>query len=242
MATPTVEVARSPSLLPLDAPVRKEVDTNDDQHGADERACPECGKTVNASILNYHVKNAHRTTPRVPIGSAISTKALSMVPTPAVIESQSVATSGPDDEGKVFCQKCDALVDFHSFQYHTIHAHADVPTRPVNSISRATARSDAPRVEDEQLPAAFYPHVYAASPSLRRDSGLLDEARRAAKRAMFIGSLWLLAAVAITLGTYVSAKPGEHYYIFAGAMFFGFWRFLRGVYYVIKPEALLAKT
>jgi hypothetical protein len=71
------------------------------------------------------------------------------------------------------------------------------------------------------------------------------QAKAAARGEMIRGLLWFGVAIAITLGTYLYAatrENGGHYFVFYGAMIYGVYRLLRGLYYWAKPEALVRKA
>lgn len=67
----------------------------------------------------------------------------------------------------------------------------------------------------------------------------LNEIARAAARAEMIkGVLWSLGAAVISGVTYISAEPGGTYVVFWGALAYGGYRLLRGLYYWANPDAL----
>ena len=55
------------------------------------------------------------------------------------------------------------------------------------------------------------------------------------------GAAILLVGIVITVSTYRAAKPGEHYFVAWGAVVFGGWRFLRGLYFLANPSELVSK-
>ncbi len=66
-------------------------------------------------------------------------------------------------------------------------------------------------------------------------------AQAAAKREMLMGVLWLGGGGIVTLITYSAASSGGAYAVFWGAIAYGGFRLLRGIYYWLNPEALIKK-
>ncbi len=71
---------------------------------------------------------------------------------------------------------------------------------------------------------------------------LMDEAKGQASKEALKGVLWFVGALLITLITFLGAEPGGSYYIFWGAMLYGVYRLIRGLYYLANPEALIKKV
>lgn len=65
--------------------------------------------------------------------------------------------------------------------------------------------------------------------------------RQAARAELAKGVFWLLAAGTVSLATYLLADPGARYYVFWGAMAYGGYRLVRGLYFFLYPEALLKR-
>jgi len=65
--------------------------------------------------------------------------------------------------------------------------------------------------------------------------------RKAAKSEVLKGFGWFAVALVITGITYALAEPGSTYFVFYGAMIYGVYRLLRGIYYWIFPKQLLGK-
>lgn len=73
------------------------------------------------------------------------------------------------------------------------------------------------------------------------DDYLKRAAQQVAKTEMIKGLLWLIGGAIVTGITYSAAAPGGSYYVFWGAMAYGAFRFLRGLYHHANPRALLNK-
>lgn len=82
--------------------------------------------------------------------------------------------------------------------------------------------------------------LYAGpQPSDQEVAAIATALRKKASRMALIGFLWLAGGLAISLGSYAAAGPGESYTVFWGAALFGAFKFLRGLYYVADPAKLL---
>jgi hypothetical protein len=68
------------------------------------------------------------------------------------------------------------------------------------------------------------------------------EARELANQEAITGGLWFVAGLIITAVSYSVAPPGGHYYILWGAVVYGFYKLVRGLYYKWTPEELVAKA
>ncbi|HWO07778.1 MAG TPA: hypothetical protein VNM40_04340 [Candidatus Paceibacterota bacterium] len=71
---------------------------------------------------------------------------------------------------------------------------------------------------------------------------LLREAEMAANRIILGGIGWIAAGIIITWITYAMADPGESYFIFWGLSVYGAYRLLKGIYYRMSPEKLIAEA
>lgn len=76
----------------------------------------------------------------------------------------------------------------------------------------------------------------------KQEDELLELAKKMANREMLKGIGWFVGALLITGITYAMAEGGGTYYIFWGAMIFGGYMFLRGLYYKVFPRQLLKKN
>lgn len=56
------------------------------------------------------------------------------------------------------------------------------------------------------------------------------------------GILWFIGGLIITGGTWLFASEGDTYFIFWGAMIYGVYRLVRGIWYKMNPESLLEKA
>ena len=65
--------------------------------------------------------------------------------------------------------------------------------------------------------------------------------QQVAKAEIVKGLLWLIGGAIVTGITYSAVEPGGSYYVFWGAMAYGAFRVLRGLYYYANPKALLDK-
>jgi hypothetical protein len=68
---------------------------------------------------------------------------------------------------------------------------------------------------------------------------LLQQAKQAATRQMIWGLVWLAGGVFVSIASYYEADPGEMYGILWGAAAFGFYKFIRGLYYQANPTKFL---
>jgi len=73
-------------------------------------------------------------------------------------------------------------------------------------------------------------------------NALIDLAKAAAHKEAVKGILWFVGAMVITFITYSAASDGGTYFVFWGAMIYGIYRLLRGLYYKFNPKALLNKV
>lgn len=64
--------------------------------------------------------------------------------------------------------------------------------------------------------------------------------RQAARGELVKGALWLVLAVAVGAATFLLDWRGRGYVLW-GALLYGGYRLVRGVYYYIYPEALLKR-
>ena len=62
-----------------------------------------------------------------------------------------------------------------------------------------------------------------------------------ASREAGIGTLYLIGGIVVTAVTYYNATPGGTYTVFYGAMLYGGYRFLAGLFYLANPKALIKK-
>lgn len=63
--------------------------------------------------------------------------------------------------------------------------------------------------------------------------------RKKAQRMALVGFLWLAAGLAISIGSYLAAGPGESYTVMWGAAVFGAYKCIRGLYFMADPAKLL---
>ena len=76
----------------------------------------------------------------------------------------------------------------------------------------------------------------------KKEESITEEVRKAARGEMIKGVLWFLAAGVITFVTYAAADEGGTYFVFWGAMIYGVYRLIRGLYYFSNPAALIEKA
>lgn len=69
-----------------------------------------------------------------------------------------------------------------------------------------------------------------------------EAAERAAKGAAGIGLVIFVVGIVITLGTYSAAGPGGGFVVAWGAIAFGGYRLVRGLYYLDDPRRLFKKV
>lgn len=74
------------------------------------------------------------------------------------------------------------------------------------------------------------------------DNILLEEAKKVATKKVAIGAAWAIGGGALTAITYNAASDGGTYLIFWGAIIFGIWDILRGLYWLANPQALVDKA
>lgn len=65
--------------------------------------------------------------------------------------------------------------------------------------------------------------------------------RQAARGELAKGVFWLIAAATVSVATYLLADVNGRYYVFWGALAYGAYRLVRGLYFFIYPEALLKR-
>lgn len=70
----------------------------------------------------------------------------------------------------------------------------------------------------------------------------IEDAKRLATGEMKLGIIWFTIALAITFGGYLFASDGGTYYVFWGAMIYGVYRLIKGIWYKLNPESLLRKA
>lgn len=70
----------------------------------------------------------------------------------------------------------------------------------------------------------------------------IDEAKDLANGEMKQGVIWFILGLIVTFGTFIFASEGETYYILWGAMIYGCYKLIRGIYYKLNPESLLEKA
>lgn len=106
------------------------------------------------------------------------------------------------------------------------------PEKTQNFFSQPPQPHRTPPVQRTKPPGPEIAQVYVAA-------AMLAEAKAAASRMMAWGLVWLLGGALLTVGTYAAAASGEMYGVFWGAIVFGGYRFLRGLYYYSNPVKLL---
>ena len=74
------------------------------------------------------------------------------------------------------------------------------------------------------------------------DPEVLPSVRIAARRELIQGVVWFGGAGLITLVAYSMAKPGGRYFVFWGALAYGAFRLLRGIYYFVNPMSMIKRT
>jgi len=91
-------------------------------------------------------------------------------------------------------------------------------------------------MKGQELPAEAYAGTQPTDPEVARIAAAL---RQRAQRIALVGFVWLAGGVAVSLGSYAVAEPGESYSIFWGAALFGAYKFIRGLFYMADPAKLL---
>jgi len=66
-----------------------------------------------------------------------------------------------------------------------------------------------------------------------------NAARSAAQRATWVGLAILVVGIIVTFGSYSAADPGGSYVVAGGAIIFGGYRLIKGLYYLDDPTRLL---
>ena len=98
-----------------------------------------------------------------------------------------------------------------------------------NQNSIEPAREDRPQITQEEMEA--FTKLF-----------LREQAKSLASQEMVKGFLWFIGGGFITLLTLALAGEGETYFVFWGAMLYGIYRLLRGLYFRAFPDKLLAKA
>jgi hypothetical protein len=71
---------------------------------------------------------------------------------------------------------------------------------------------------------------------------LIEEARKVAIKKICIGAAWAIGGGIVTAATYSAASDGGTYMIFWGAIIFGIWDILKGLYWLANPKSLVRKA
>jgi hypothetical protein len=71
---------------------------------------------------------------------------------------------------------------------------------------------------------------------------LLTEAKKAANRMILGGIGWIVAGLVVTGVTYSIAEPGGTYFVFWGLSVYGLYRLVKGIYYRVAPQKLIAEA
>lgn len=132
----------------------------------------------------------------------------------------------------MFCKYCgqkQTLSDGKFCQFCGIKIKNDTNKEPSE-----TERSTVEKHEEGTSPAESYFENH--------DDELLQEAKKASNNMMLQGVVWFILGLIITGITYSSADEGGTYYVLWGAMIFGVYKFLRGLYYRIYPTYLIQKA
>lgn len=98
----------------------------------------------------------------------------------------------------------------------------------------------------QELPAgiSFGPQVAASQAAANQTAdhevaAIAKALRQKARQMALVGLLWFAGGLAISVGSYVAAEPGETYHVFWGAALFGAYKLIRGLYYMADPGKLL---
>ena len=89
------------------------------------------------------------------------------------------------------------------------------------------------------LPVATTAPRAPGSPSAVYADDALKAARSAAQRATWVGLAILVVGIIITWGSYSAANPGGGFVVAWGAVVFGGYRLIKGLYYLDDPTRLL---
>jgi hypothetical protein len=68
---------------------------------------------------------------------------------------------------------------------------------------------------------------------------LLEGARRVAGKKIAIGLAWAVGGGILTAVTYNAASDGGSYFVFWGAILFGIWDILKGLYWLVYPQGMV---
>ena len=88
----------------------------------------------------------------------------------------------------------------------------------------------------QELPAGLYAGPRTSDQEV---AAIATALRQKAQRVALVGFLWLAGGLAISIGSYAAADPGESYHVFWGAALFGAYKCIRGLFYMADPARLL---
>lgn len=93
----------------------------------------------------------------------------------------------------------------------------------------------------QELPAGirFGPQPTADQAADQHVAAIAKALRQKAQKMVLVGLLWFAGGLAISIGSYVAADPGETYHVFWGAALLGAYKLIRGLYYLADPAKLL---